>query len=196
MILYFWLLLALGTLVQGDRIFVKEPAPGRSIAAGSSLRITWGIDENASPEEQVDNVQLDVLTGPSENGSYVIHIVGGLSPSSGAYDWSIPSDFPTSNSYFVRVTGFVAGGGSTYAFSGRWGVRDGGPPLAMQTDGPPVTATMALTSTRVLSTSTRLSTITSGSSTIVMTRIQVGSASQQAPLATLALAVLILAAAL
>lgn len=178
-----WTLL-LGTILssifligQCDRIFVQEPAPGRSYEAGGTLLITWSIDTNSAQSESIDSIQLDVLTGPSENGVYVINIADGLSPGAGAYEWHIPTDFPSSSSYFVRITGNVgATGGATFGFSGRWGVRNGGEPLPTPTAQPMMTSTLALTSTRMSATSTRLRTITSGSSTLIMTSIETGAA--------------------
>lgn len=165
---------------HGEKLFVTEPAPGRVYDAGSGLLIQW-IISMGDPQVAIDSLQIDVMSGPSENGDFVYAIVASVNPENLQYEWVIPEHFTSALDYFLR---FKSAGpsGTLYAYSGRFTIR-GDAPLPTPSAIPiQVTSTViASTSTRFLTTATNFSTIASGTSTRVLTSvITAGAASSYA----------------
>ena len=114
--------------------YITSPHSVVSWKAGQQAKVTWNILPGGA---DVSSVSVDLMDGDDKNAHVLMPIASGLSPQATSVDWTVPANFPNTNTVFIRVLG-KGGAAPVYRYSHRFAVQGGAnaAPLPQQQQPP------------------------------------------------------------
>jgi hypothetical protein len=129
--------------VSATDFYITSPHSVVSWKAGQQARVTWNILPGGT---DVSSVNVDLMDGDDKNAHVLMPIASGLSPQATSVDWTVPADFPSTNTVFIRVLG-KGGADPVYRYSHRFAVQ-GDANVAQLPQQPPLKAQNAADTTQ------------------------------------------------